>query len=70
MAETVETVDIVVTSRVPPHMSKPAKLSVCGKCGCNTWMIYHVEGDQHPHLQCANELCAETYCAGEGECGK
>lgn len=43
---------------------KPALMAVC-ECGNNTFVVFQLEGQDHPHLQCA--MCDETYCEkGEG----
>jgi hypothetical protein len=34
----------------------------CEECGNEEWVIYKVEGQDHPHIQCT--MCSTSYCPG------
>lgn len=44
--------------------SKGADLFRCGKCNSDLFMVFQIEGQGHPHLQCF--VCGISYC--EGNC--
>jgi hypothetical protein len=44
-----------------------SKISECGGCGYDAFMIYEVEAQGHVHFQCANSACGASYC-NAGKC--
>lgn len=59
-----KTRDIEVDSPVLGRKSK-AKLAVCAGCDCDLFLIFSIEGQDHPHFQCY--LCGVSYCP-DGKC--
>lgn len=55
--------EIVVDAREGARQDKrSAVLLVCTKCQGETFKIFFLKGQDHPHLQCVG--CDETYCQG------
>lgn len=46
-------------------MLAKAQQATCEDCGCDTFHMFQIAGQQHPHYQCSK--CGGSYCQ-EGEC--
>lgn len=46
--------------------TRKADFAVCKECGYDIFMIFEVEGHDHPHFQCCG--CGTSFCSVGGEC--